>query len=63
MKKKSLALALALIMLLGVLSACGNTDPKDIGGALGDVSGVTAPPTPTAQPSGSAPAQPCAQHA
>lgn len=51
MKKKSLALALALIMLLGVLSACGNTDPKDIGGALGDVSGVTAPPTPTAQTS------------
>ena len=51
MKKKSLTLALALIMLLGVLSACGNTDPKDIGSALGDVSGVTAPPTPTAQTS------------
>ena len=51
MKKKSLTLALALIMLLGVLSACGNTDPKDIGSALGDVSGVTAPPTPAAAPS------------
>ena len=32
MKKKSLALALALIMLLGVLSACGNahTMAKDM---------------------------------
>ena len=33
MKKKSLALALALIMLLGVLSACGSTKPEEIGGA------------------------------
>lgn len=66
MKKKSLTLALALIMLLGVLSACGNTDPKDIGSALGDVSGVTAPPAPTAAPTAEplpslAPATPDAQ--
>ena len=32
MKKKSLALALALVMLLGALSACGKTEPEEIGG-------------------------------
>lgn len=47
MKKKSLALALALVMLLGALSACGKTEPEEIGGALGDVGGVTPPPAPT----------------
>lgn len=51
MKKKSLALALALIMLLGVLSACGSTKPEEIGGALGDVGGVTPPPAAPATPS------------
>lgn len=51
MKKKSLALALALIMLLGVLSACGSTKQEEIGGALGDVGGVTPPPAAPATPS------------
>ncbi len=51
MKKKSLALALALVILSFALSACGGTEPQDIGSALGDVSGVTAPPTPAAAPS------------
>lgn len=50
MKKKSLALALALVMLLGALSACGGTEPKDIGGTLGDVGSVTAPPAPSVEP-------------
>ena len=51
MKMKSLAFALALIMLLGALSACGNTEPKDIGSVLGDVGDVTAPPSPLLEPS------------
>ena len=51
MKMKSLAFALALIMLLGALSACGKTEPKDIGSVLGDVGDVTAPPSPLLEPS------------
>ena len=66
MKKKSLALALALVILSFALSACGGTEPQDIGSALGDVAGVTAPPAPTAAPTAEplpslAPATPDAQ--
>ena len=50
MKKKSLTLALALVILSFALCACGGTEPRDIGSALGDVAGVTAPPAPTAAP-------------
>ena len=50
MKKKSLALALTLVMLLGALSACGSTDPQNIGVTLGDVGGVTPPPAQSAEP-------------
>lgn len=51
MKKKRLALLLALAMLLGALSACGGTEPQDIGSTLGDVSGVTPQPAASAAPS------------
>lgn len=51
MKKKSLAFALALALLLGALSACGGTEPQNIGGTLGDVGSVTPPPAASAAPS------------
>ena len=45
MKKKSLALALALVMLLGALSACGKTEPEEIGGAPVSYTHLTLPTT------------------
>ena len=61
MKKKSLTLALALVILSFALSACGGTEPQDIGSALGDVAGCDSAAGAYGRAHGRAPAQPRAR--